>query len=419
MKEREEEYVARTPRFLLLERNSCDAKAKACKKPQMKLTHDLFHSSSFSIGHAGVLRDSSNDADVDNVVPPTPNANALAVSEKPSSSAPSSTPKRMISRHASTPSRINGAAKSPSPDTKAQTTYDPNLARALLECSQEVQGLKLQNELLREETGGPFQLNGITIHPDSYFDFKFHVECALGSGAFGSVFKCIHLLDGEKYAVKCVTINDAFKEDGSPTRDLVSAMQEVKNLASLNHECVVRYFHCWLQSVPESSSEAKLYIQMELCEVPLASVIHNETIQRCVDEVGSFCVRRELRWFRDLTAGVEYLHSKGFIHYDLKPDNCLLTSYDSLKLADLGLSRRAVGSEATLFAGLPPKFYNNDGTALYHSPEQEDGDTCEQSLDIFALGLMFVEIFDPTHREVSLFFEVPPTWRKLPHFSCS
>ncbi|KAK9363909.1 kinase-like domain-containing protein [Lipomyces starkeyi] len=43
-------------------------------------------------------------------------------------------------------------------------------------------------------------------------------------------------------------------------------------------------------------------------------------------------------YFRDLTLGIEYLHSQGVVHRDIKPDNLLLTSDNVLKIVDFGVS---------------------------------------------------------------------------------
>ncbi|KAK9328411.1 kinase-like domain-containing protein [Lipomyces starkeyi] len=43
-------------------------------------------------------------------------------------------------------------------------------------------------------------------------------------------------------------------------------------------------------------------------------------------------------YFRDLTLGIEYLHSQGVVHRDIKPDNLLPTSDNVLKIVDFGVS---------------------------------------------------------------------------------
>lgn len=44
------------------------------------------------------------------------------------------------------------------------------------------------------------------------------------------------------------------------------------------------------------------------------------------------------RYFCQLIDGLEYLHSKGIVHKDIKPSNLLLTLDGTLKISDLGVA---------------------------------------------------------------------------------
>ena len=44
------------------------------------------------------------------------------------------------------------------------------------------------------------------------------------------------------------------------------------------------------------------------------------------------------RYFCQLVDGLEYLHSQGIIHKDIKPSNLLLTNDGTLKISDLGVA---------------------------------------------------------------------------------
>ena len=48
------------------------------------------------------------------------------------------------------------------------------------------------------------------------------------------------------------------------------------------------------------------------------------------------------RYFEQLIDGLEYLHSKGVVHKDIKPSNLLLDTNDVLKISDFGVAE--VGS---------------------------------------------------------------------------
>lgn len=44
------------------------------------------------------------------------------------------------------------------------------------------------------------------------------------------------------------------------------------------------------------------------------------------------------RYFCQLIDGLEYLHSQGIVHKDIKPGNLLLTTNGTLKISDLGVA---------------------------------------------------------------------------------
>lgn len=44
------------------------------------------------------------------------------------------------------------------------------------------------------------------------------------------------------------------------------------------------------------------------------------------------------RYFKQILAGVEYLHSRGVAHRDLKPENILLDDHDNIKISDFGMA---------------------------------------------------------------------------------
>lgn len=44
------------------------------------------------------------------------------------------------------------------------------------------------------------------------------------------------------------------------------------------------------------------------------------------------------RYFNQILAGVEYLHTRGVAHRDLKPENILLDEQDNIKISDFGMA---------------------------------------------------------------------------------
>lgn len=68
-------------------------------------------------------------------------------------------------------------------------------------------------------------------------------------------------------------------------------------------------------------------------------------------------------YFRDIVAGLAYLHAEGIIHRDIKPQNILLTADGIAKIADFGAAVFIEGGEGKVaYAGTPGKEMNTCNT---------------------------------------------------------
>ncbi len=77
---------------------------------------------------------------------------------------------------------------------------------------------------------------------------------------------------------------------------------------------------------------------------------------------------------------------KGIVHRDVKPDNLLLASDGTVKVADFGLVRAAGGAELTSPGTVL-------GTPAYMAPEQwEDARDCDHRSDLYALGCTLFQL---------------------------
>jgi eukaryotic-like serine/threonine-protein kinase len=92
----------------------------------------------------------------------------------------------------------------------------------------------------------------------------------------------------------------------------------------------------------------------------------------------------------NMAKGLEYLHRKGWVHRDIKPDNYLVAPDGMAKLIDFSLAvkiKRGRGLGTLL--GMRSKV---QGTRSYMSPEQIRGEPLDERSDIYSFGCMLFQL---------------------------
>lgn len=153
-----------------------------------------------------------------------------------------------------------------------------------------------------------------------------------------------------------------------------------------------------------------LHIQMILCERSLWDWIEerNERYRngrdsaRCFDFVD---VQSALSIFYQLLEGVQYIHSMGVLHRDLKPRNIFLQGPDlHVRIGDFGLACRDILQHSDPWL---KKDGTNDsahtsgvGTCLYAAQEQLNGSHYDFKSDMYSVGVILLELFHPFWTEM-------------------
>ncbi|KAK7084017.1 Eukaryotic translation initiation factor 2 alpha kinase 4 [Halocaridina rubra] len=141
-----------------------------------------------------------------------------------------------------------------------------------------------------------------------------------------------------------------------------------------------------------------LYIQMQLCE--------KNTLRQAINDGLYLHEDRLWRLFREIVNGLDYIHSQGLIHRDLKPGNIFLDSGDHVKIGDFGLATAAIKAKTT-YGGVPKHDVDDNrdstltgqvGTTFYIAPEVTKAigkGSYTNKVDIYSLGIIFFEMVYP------------------------
>ncbi|XP_076154580.1 eukaryotic translation initiation factor 2-alpha kinase 1 isoform X1 [Alosa pseudoharengus] len=168
----------------------------------------------------------------------------------------------------------------------------------------------------------------------------------------------------------------------------------------------------WAESQPrEVQFHLMLYIQMQLCERSLKDWIQEknskpiEELTHVTNAHRSMATEQLFHILRKILEGVQYIHSRGIMHRDLKPRNIFLHGHDShVRIGDFGLACKDIILDDN--ETLPTTSCNGSthttgvGTFVYAAPEQLEGSHYDSKSDMYSIGVIAVELFQPFGTEM-------------------
>jgi eukaryotic-like serine/threonine-protein kinase len=200
---------------------------------------------------------------------------------------------------------------------------------------------------------------------------RYRIDGVLGEGGMATVYAAHDLVLGRDVAVKVQVPIDPAVADAA-------FEQEMRIGAGVRHPGLTTVFDA---GTDEVDGAAVCYLVMEQAvrgDLRRHLLVHGPVPWRDAASTGA-----------DLAEGLAHLHARGYLHRDVKPANIMIDDVEAdgrlrAMLADFGISSpSATGATA---AG------RSLGTAAYISPEQVAGDDPTDRSDVYALGLVLLEM---------------------------
>ena len=196
-------------------------------------------------------------------------------------------------------------------------------------------------------------------------DFESLEDKSIGKGGFGSVWKVRHKITRQIFAIKVINKESIVKQNM-----IEQTNREIEIMYKLDHPHIIK-----LYSHFEDDEDFCLIMQIA-SKGQLYSVI--KRLKR-LDQ------RTAAQYMREVISAIKYLHTRNppIIHRDIKPENILLDQDGRCKLADFGWSNFDDGRK------------NREtycGTPEYLAPEMVTKSGHNESVDIWALGVLLFEM---------------------------
>jgi serine/threonine protein kinase len=207
---------------------------------------------------------------------------------------------------------------------------------------------------------------------------RYQIVQRLGGGGMGAVYKARDLALQREVALKVLHEHYAaiphFQE---------RFLQEARTAARLDHPGIVKVFDFGIQA-------GILYIVMEF--IPGSNLRQHQ--KELLAANTPMPVAEAVSIVTQVAEALDYAHSMGVFHRDIKPDNIMLkprpvepggAARSQVIITDLGLAKLAEGGLSTI-AGITL------GTPAYMSPEQLQGKAVDERSDVYSLGVLLYEI---------------------------
>ncbi len=196
-------------------------------------------------------------------------------------------------------------------------------------------------------------------------DGRYEIQEIIGIGGMAVVYKAHDNVENRTVAIKIL------KEEFVSNEEFIRRFKnESKAIAVLSHPNIVKVYDV-------SFGDLIQYIVMEY--------IDGITLKEYIERQGSLRWKDAVYFTIQILKGLQHAHDKGIVHRDVKPQNIMVLSDGTIKVADFGIARFARNEQRTITD-------KAIGSVHYISPEQARGEKTDEKADIYSVGVMLYEM---------------------------
>ncbi len=162
---------------------------------------------------------------------------------------------------------------------------------------------------------------------------------------------------------------------------------EARLSAQLEHPAIVPLYGLFCGDAPEELNLAMKLLRGQTMQERLEMTRNIYEVKKNALAMEEAAFEERLRVFYRILKVIEYAHSRGVIHCDLKPQNLMLGDYDELYVMDWGIAYFYDPEKPGDPADRPPV-----GTPAYLAPELRRDALPSPRTDIFSLGVILFEL---------------------------
>lgn len=189
-------------------------------------------------------------------------------------------------------------------------------------------------------------------------------------GNSSHVWEAVESATGKRFALKVLR-----DEHRANKEEIAFLKNEFEVAQALNHPYIIKVIDLVLDKSLPPFLVLELFSELNI----------KQALRRGPDSIGYMLEKIIVQ----CTEGLYYMHSQGFVHCDIKPDNFLVSRDGDVKLIDFTISQRVKTGLAKWLGGKPKVIA---GTKSYMSPEQIRGKALDARSDIYSFGCVLYEL---------------------------